>query len=163
MKRAIFMGTALLGLSLLCASAFAQDKANSGSGTAQAWAGEEAYWRYAKAHDVKNFLTLWSDDFIGWPIAEQHPVHKTEIAAPLKSGGSLSQVVSYELHRESVEMHGSAVITYYRTTVRRRNADGAESTATYRVTHTWMKRAGTWQIVGGMSATDPAPAADAKR
>ncbi|MHB8484412.1 MAG: nuclear transport factor 2 family protein [Candidatus Acidiferrales bacterium] len=158
MKRTALATTSTLGLCLLCLSGFAQQKSRAASPTEQVWAGEQAYWRYVKAHDVTRYLALWSDDFTGWPIVNEHPEHKAEVGAFLKANGSLGHVVAYELHRESVEMHGDAVITFYRATVSRGNADGSVSTTTYRMTHTWMKKNGQWQIVGGMSAVDPPPA-----
>jgi ketosteroid isomerase-like protein len=151
---------AMFGLCALCVAGFAQQKSGAKSATEQVWSQEEAYWRYVKARDTKGYVALWSDAFTGWPIVDTHPVGKDSIARVLNaSKGSLGQVASYELHRESVRQHGPVVITFYRATVTRRNANGSESTATYRMTHTWMKEHGVWHIVGGMSAVDPAPAA----
>src|SRR5207245_1955864 len=99
------------------------------------WAGEEAYWRYVQAHDNEGYRTLWAEDFVGWPISMDHPAHKADINL-----ASRANVVSYELHRESVDMHGPVGITFYRATVHRRNADGSESASVSRLTHTWMKQ-----------------------
>ena len=118
----------------------------------EAWAGEEAYWQYVQARDEEHFRALWADDFVGWPIVREYPSHKADIRL---SAGPRSNVTSYELHRESVDNHGLVVITFYRANVRRRDADGHETTTTSRLTHTWMKRGGVWQIVGGMSANEP--------
>ncbi len=158
MKRTALATTSTLALCLLCLSGFAQQKSRAASPTEQVWAGEQAYWRYVKAHDVTRYLALWSDDFTGWPIVNEHPEHKAEVGAFLKANGSLGHVVAYELHRESVEMHGDAVITFYRAMVSRSNADGSVSTTTSRMTPTWMNKTGPWQIGGGMSAVDPPPA-----
>jgi ketosteroid isomerase-like protein len=150
---------AMLGLCALCVAGFARQSTNAASATEQVWAQEKAYWRYVKARDTKRYVALWSDGFTGWPIVDAHPVGKDSIAPVLNaSKGSLGQVASYELHRESVRQHGPVVIAFYRATVTRRNANGSETTATYRMTHTWMKEHGVWHIVGGMSAADPAPA-----
>lgn len=163
MKRTAFATAAMLALCPLCLSGFAQQRTRAGSATEQVWAGEQAYWRYVKSRDVTRYLALWSDDFAGWPIVNEHPEHKADVAAFVRANGSLSHVVGYELHRESVEMHGDAVITFYRATVSRRNADGSVSTTTYRMTHTWMKNNDEWQIVGGMSAVDPSTARPPQR
>lgn len=160
MKRTLFAAATLAAFAVMCVSASAQQEPSSTRATEQVWAGEESYWQYVKAHDVKNYMALWAKDFAGWPISDQHPIHWADIASFVTKKGSLTQVASYNLHRESVEMHGPAVMTYYRATVRRHNADGSESTKIYRMTHTWMKRDGKWQIVGGMSAMDIPPAAE---
>jgi ketosteroid isomerase-like protein len=155
MNRKLFgCGAVAMAAVLWCAGAFAQQKATS-SATEQAWAGEEAYWRYVKAHDTKSYLALWADDFNGWPISNQHTIHRSEIAAFVTKGGSMSHVVAYTLERESVEVHGDAVVTFYRVKETRQNAAGAEVTTTYRMTHTWMKRGGAWKIVASMSAEEP--------
>lgn len=161
MKTDALAGKAALVLPLLalalCVHAFAQAKARPASATEQVWAQEEAYWRYVKTHDAKGYLSLWADDFMGWPIVDAHPAGKSSIAPVLNQhSGSLGQVVAYKLQRESVRQHGPVVITFYRATVTRKNANGSESTTTYRMTHTWLKQHGVWQIVGGMSAVDPA-------
>jgi ketosteroid isomerase-like protein len=161
MKKLILAAAALISVSLMCVPALAQQATRTVSATEQVWSGEETYWQCVKAHDVKNYMALWAKDFSGWPISDEHPIHWADIASFVTKKGSLTQVVAYELHRENVEMHGPAVaITLYRATVRRRNADGSESAKTYRMTHTWMKRGGKWQIVGSMSAMDVAPAAE---
>jgi len=143
---------ALSVLLLVVIAAASQEVARGGSSDVkEAWAGEEAYWRYVQARDEEHFRTLWADDFVGWPIVREHPSHKADVRL---SSGTLSSVTSYELHRESVDSHGPVVITFYRANVRRREAEGHETTTTSRLTHTWMKRGGVWQIVGGMSADD---------
>lgn len=158
MKKEIFAGAALVSVFVVCVSAFAQQAASSAK--EEVWAGEEAYWQYVKAHDVKDYMALWARDFAGWPISDEHPIQWSDIASFVTKKGSLTQVVSYELHRENVELHGPVAITYYRATVRRHSADGSESTKTYRITHTWMNHGGKWQIISGMSAMDVAPAAE---
>lgn len=155
--KTVFAWTLLLSLTIPCSSSIAQQRPRGASATEQVWAGEEAYWRYVKEHDVKDYLGLWADDFMGWPIVDAHPAGKSSIAPVLnRHGGSLGQVVSYKLQRESVREHGPVVITFYRATVTRNNAAGSASTSTYRMTHAWMKEQGVWQIVSGMSAVDPA-------
>lgn len=138
-------------LVLLHAGGAAQQ--STGSAVEQVWSGEEAYWRYVQSHDLQHYMTLWSDGFVGWPLVTDHPIHKKDIESQFQSG-RLSLVIGYELHRESVETHGPVVITFYRVTTRLRQADHSESTATSRITHTWMKEGDTWHIVGGMSAND---------
>lgn len=106
MKTDALAGKAALVLPLLalalCVHAFAQAKARPASATGQVWAQEEAYWRYVKTHDAKGYLSLWADDFMGWPIVDAHPAGKSSIAPVLNQhGGSLGQVVAYKLRREN--------------------------------------------------------------
>ena len=123
--------------------------------TEQVWAAEEEYWRYVQSHDWQHYMALWSDDFVGWPTINDHPILKTDISLQIQSGW-LSRVIGYELQRESVEAHEQVVIAFYRVKIRLRSAHDADSTTTSRIMHTWMKLGDVWQIVGGMSADDSA-------
>ena len=38
------------------------------------WAMEESYWRYVQAGDVEGFLSLWHENFVGWPSQMAQPV-----------------------------------------------------------------------------------------
>jgi len=137
----------------------ARQKPRTSSATEQVWAQEQAYWRIVKSKDARAWAGLWSDDFVGWPFPKDHPVGKADGVAEFRTGKMFAaQILDYELQRESVEKHGDAVITFYRVKERLRHADGSESTHTARLSHTWMKRGGRWQIVGGMSAADTPPA-----
>ena len=161
-------GAAIVLLTLACTTGLARQKLRATgkktSATGQVWAREEAYWRYVKAHDMKGYLSLWSESFTGWPIADDHPVSKDSLEAVVSgSGAILGHVVAYKLRRESVRQHGPVVITFYRATVTSREANGSLSATTYRMTHTWLKERGVWQIVGGMSAVDPPAKKDAMR
>lgn len=161
-------GAAILVLALAGTAGWAQQEPRGtgakSSATEQVWAGEEAYWRYVKSHDVKDYLALWSERFMGWPIVDEHPAGKRSLEAVLRGpGASLGNVIAYKLQRESVRQHGPVVITYYRVTVTRREANGSESTITYRLSHTWLKEHGVWQIVGGMSTVDPPAKNEARR
>jgi ketosteroid isomerase-like protein len=145
-------------LPLLCIPVRTQKSSASVGSAAEIWAQEEAYWKYVQAHDAHGWAALWSEDFVGWPMSKAHPVGKADGVSDFKSGKSFGRVLSYQLQRESVAMHGPIGITFYRAIVRVRNGDGTESTTTARLSHTWMKQGRAWKIVGGMSAPDSTPA-----
>jgi ketosteroid isomerase-like protein len=132
-----------------------QEAANTSE---QVWSAEEAYWRYVQSQDWQHYLALWSDDFAGWPLINDHPIAKTDISLQIQSGW-LSRVIGYDLQRESVQVYGPIGIAFYRVKICLRNPDHSESTTTARIMHTWMKKGDVWQIVGGMSADDPPPTA----
>ncbi|HYL61901.1 MAG TPA: nuclear transport factor 2 family protein [Candidatus Methylomirabilis sp.] len=155
MNRIILCSILLL---TLCIPARAQKASALVGSAAEICAQEEAYWKYVQAHDADRWTALWSDDFVGWPMSKAHPVGKAGGVSDFKSGKSFGRVLSYQLQRESVDIHGSIGITFYRAIVRVRNDDGTESTSTVRLTHTWMKQGRVWRIVGGMSAPDSTPA-----
>lgn len=45
----------------------------------EVWTMEENYWRFVKAGDVEKYLTLWHDDFVGWPCGALQPSRKMNI------------------------------------------------------------------------------------
>lgn len=149
MKRIVFVFGPLL---VFCFAIAALHVDAMSSDADEVWAGEEAYWKYVKAHDNEGFRSLWAEDFVGWPIVQEHPIHKSDITL---TSGALGETVDYRLQRENVDMHGSTGITFYRAVVRRKRPDGSEVTVTSRFTHTWMRQNGKWMIVGGMSTREP--------
>jgi hypothetical protein len=90
MTKAYFFPALLL---LLCGLAHAQTPSNTApadgkvSASAQplspaqkeVWAAEEGMHRYEQQRDTKRFLSLWDDNFVGWPDYEPRPVRKPEI------------------------------------------------------------------------------------
>lgn len=159
MKRAMIVVLALLaveGTVLVHRAHATADDANA------VWSREEAYWTFVKAADNDSYRSLWSDDFVGWPILREHPIHKSDISTRGLSNPTRGIVVGYQLQRESVEMHGPIGVTFYRAVVVRRAADGTQGETTERLSHTWMKLGDKWLIIAGMSAHEPA-AADVTR
>jgi ketosteroid isomerase-like protein len=137
----------------LGAVAAAQRDTMPGSMARRIWSQEEAYWKYVESHDLQHYLSLWSEDFVGWPMVNDQPIHKSQIASQFQTG-RLSRVTRYELHRESVDMHGPIGVTFYRVKMHIRGADGKDTTTAARITHTWMNDGYGWHIVSGMSAAD---------
>jgi len=121
----------------------------------EVWAQEEAYWRFVKAHDKEGFLRLSDERFAGWPSTQRAPVHKDVVGAPFFSE---RKYLDYKLEPLSARQYGGkVVITFYRATTHTTDNNGTdERTATFHMSHTWMKSAGGWHIVGGMSREENA-------
>lgn len=122
----------------------------------EVWALEDAYWRYVKAGDVDNYRTLWNDSFRGWPCNNEHPATKSTIGDWVREIRDGKIRFSYSLTREGASSVGGVVVVYYRTPMVWEYADGRVDgrALTRKFTHTWMKVAGTWQIIGGMCGAD---------
>jgi len=118
----------------------------------EVWAREDAYWRFVKAGDVENYVTLWNENFRGWPCAAEHPATKATIGDWVREIRDKEIRFSYALTREGAANVGGIVVVYYRTPMIYEYADGRTEGAglTRKFTHTWMKVNGTWQIIGGM-------------
>ncbi|HEX3123005.1 MAG TPA: nuclear transport factor 2 family protein [Rhodanobacteraceae bacterium] len=157
MKRAALL--VLCGC-LLAAAQLAGGQSSSPGDSAsvsEVWRREADYWRFVKAGDVKSYVSLWHDKFIGWPCGQEHPKRKASIGDWVREVRDKQINVNSELTREGAEDFGSIVVAHYRVTRVDTYPDGhvegkgKES----KITHTWMKVGGTWVIIGGMCGTLP--------
>ena len=135
----------------LTAAAFGQ---NSAKDEAQIWQLEKAYWEYVKANDLEKYRTLWHENFIGWPFVSSEPLRKDHITEWITTNTSKGiNLESYSIGQLAIQVTGDIAMDYYRITVAWANSAGTEvKTDRMRITHTWIRTHGTWQIIGGMSA-----------
>jgi len=135
----------------LTAAAFGQ---NSAKDEAQIWQLEKAYWEYVKANDLEKYRTLWHENFVGWPFVSSAPVRKDHITDWITANTSKGiSLQSYSIEQLAIQVNGDIAMDYYRINVTWANSAGAEvKTDRMRITHTWIRTRGTWQIIGGMSS-----------
>jgi ketosteroid isomerase-like protein len=122
---------------------------------AQIWSSEKAYWEYVKSNDLEKYRALWHDDFVGWPSVSPEPVHKDRITDWITDQTSKGlRLQSYSIEQLAVKVTGNVAIDHYRVKVswaKKVTGDMTEAN-TVRITHTWLRTDGRWQILGGMSA-----------
>jgi Domain of unknown function (DUF4440) len=143
---------AILFLIALTTVAFAQDSARD---EAQIWNLEKVYWDYVKADDLQKYRALWHPDFVGWPFVSAAPVRKDHITDWITSNTSKGlKLQSYSIQQLAVRVTDDIAIDYYRLNANWTGSDTGEVARTdlMRITHTWIRTDGTWQILGGMSA-----------
>jgi ketosteroid isomerase-like protein len=133
------------------AAAFAE---GSDKEQAQIWNLEKAYWEYVKANDLDKYRALWHENFLGWPFVSPAPVRKDRITDWITANTSKSITLqSYSIEQLAIQVTGDIAMDYYRINATWANITGAEvRTARLRITHTWTRTHGTWQINGGMSS-----------
>ena len=136
---------------VLAAAGFAQSAAND---EMQVWNLEKAYWEYVKANDLEKYRTLWHEDFLVWPYVSASPVRKDHITDWITANTSKGvKLESYSIEQLAVQVTGDVAINYYRIKANWATSEGVEVRKdALRITHTWIRNHGTWQIVGGMSA-----------
>jgi ketosteroid isomerase-like protein len=129
--------------------------ANPSKDDAQIWSSEKAYWEYVKANDLEKYRSLWHEDFVGWPSVSSNPLGKSHITDWITNQTSKGlKLQSYSIEPLAVRVTGDVAIDHYRIKLRWARAgtgEGAGPEAT-RITHTWIRVNGRWQILGGMSA-----------
>jgi len=152
------MSKTILFLFVLTTAAFAQDLVHTASPArteAQIWSLEKAYWDYVKANDLQKYRALWHDDFIGWPFLNSAPVRKDHITDWITDSTSKGlKLQLYSIEQLAVRVTGDIAIDHYRLKANWAKSETGEVARTdaMRITHTWIRTGGTWQILGGMSA-----------
>ena len=121
-------------------------------GVSEVWALEDDYWRFVKAGDIESYVKLWHEKFIGWPCDKERPLRKSSIGDWVREVRDKKLTVDVALTREGAQDFGDVVVVHYRFTRVNTYPDGRvegrgrES----KITHTWKRVGGTWQIISGM-------------
>ncbi len=117
------------------------------------WQLEENYWAYVKTKDLKAYISLWDDNFIGYPSNNiiGNKEHITDWLVELykeKSGD-----YNYELTRKVENVFDNIVIVLYDVAQTWTNEKGEiAKRSDIKITHTWKKTDKGWLIIGGMGA-----------
>ena len=135
----------------ITAAAFAD---GSDKEQAQIWNLEKAYWEYVKTNDLEKYRGLWDENFLGWPFVSPAPVRKDHITDWITANTSKGITLqTYSIEQLAIHVTGDLALDYYRIKATWANGTGAEvRTDRLRITHTWTRTHGTWQIIGGMSS-----------
>ena len=138
-------------LVMLATAGFGQNAANDET---EVWNLEKAYWEYVKSNDLEKYRALWHQDFVGWPYVSSAPVRKDHITDWITMNTSKGvKLESYSIEQLAIQVTGDIAINYYRIKVTWATSEGVEARKeAFRITHTWSRSHGTWQILGGMSA-----------
>ena len=136
---------------VLATAGFGQSVAND---EAQVWNLEKAYWEYVKANDLEKYRALWHEDFLGWPFVSSAPVRKDHITDWITLNTSKGvKLQSYSIEQLAIQVTGDIAINHYRIKANWATKEEVEARKdALRITHTWIRTHGSWQIVGGMSA-----------
>ena len=120
---------------------------------AEVWKGEENLQMYEQQKDLKRYLSIWDEHFVGWPDYDQRPAYKPEFEASAAEEFRELRTTSPPLpppRPEAVGLFGDVAVTHYFLP----EADQSSPTV-FRITHTWQKGPAGWHIVGGMSCEVP--------
>ena len=146
------LATLIVSLLALCSIASAQDLTSDQKAV---WERELAYCRYLQNGDLDGYMSLWDEDFVGWPNHDAAPVTKAdirnEVAAEIKAGVK----VTCNAVLRKVNVLGDIAATFYILELSTTKKDDTGESSKPRITHTWRKRNGEWKIVAGMSAAEP--------
>ena len=107
-----------------------------------------------KANDLEKYRAPWHENFVGWPFVSPAPVRKDHIPDWITSNTSKGiKLQSYSIEQLAIQVTRDIAMDYYRIKATWASSEGAEvRTDPLRITHTWIRTHGTWQIIGGMSS-----------
>jgi ketosteroid isomerase-like protein len=141
----------VVALMLGVGSAFAE---NQSADERAVWQLEQAYWKYVQAGDLESYRNLWHPNFLGWPNSSARPKRKDHITDWITESTKKGlRLKSYQLEPAASKATGNVVVTHYWITDRWVDKEGHGDSETLRITHTWIRISGGWQIIGGMSGT----------
>ncbi|MGJ7498641.1 YybH family protein [Variovorax sp. RT4R15] len=120
----------------------------------EVWELELASWNHLRAGDLDAYMSLFHEDAVGWPNNQARPLDKSglrELNARILSMIQ-SNAGAHELRQLSVHAFEGIVIAHFEVLGQAVTRTGQEFSVHERFTHTWMRNADGWKIIGGMSA-----------
>lgn len=145
------MTKTIIFLLALTAVALAADSATDET---QVWNLERSYWEYVKVNDLEKYRALWHDDFVAWPPMSSAPVRRDHLTDWLTNNISKGiKLQSFSIEQLAIQVIRDVGIVHYRIKMVWSGPGATESnTQSLRVTHTWLRTNGSWQIIGGMGS-----------
>ncbi len=133
-----------------------QDKPNvAAADEEKVWKLEQSYWEYVTALDVPGYKSLWHKDFVGWPSTAPAPMGKDHIGDWVEEERvAQNKLQCYKLEHAGFTQAGEIAVAYYYLTEHWLDKGGNTTKGqprTIKVTHTWLRMGGSWQIIGGMA------------
>jgi ketosteroid isomerase-like protein len=145
-----------IGLRLICcallSATFALGRQAADQAADQVWAMEDKYCSSLQTGNSAEFMGLFSEDFLAWPMGAPAPFGKAQLAKNMHSVGSTSGTCSIE--KKGIQVAGDTAVTYYVWRFSYPGKDGKPQQGSFRLTHTWVRANGQWTILGGMTAAE---------
>ena len=127
---------------LLTAQAFGQEWTTAQK---EVWKMEELYWELWRKGDLDGYMKLFHKDCVSWHYRSEDPFDKAsmrEFISP-RIGIDVDK-----LKPLAVKVFGNVAVVHYYA-----RWDMISKYAWGRVSHTWLKQDGKWQIIAGTSAS----------
>jgi len=118
----------------------------------EVWSGEEAYWQFVNSGDGESYLTLWHEDFVGWPCDSATTKDYDDLK---RSVTNWPQNIDVQAQTTTITPEGIVVdngfaITYLTATTVWSDETGEEKSEMTKLVHTWKRTDAGWKIIGGM-------------
>ena len=120
------------------------------------WKEELKYWNLRTAGKLDEHMALWHEDVVAWGSALPKPGTKADVRDNVAGILRDTRPGSYTADLEPlvIRLQGEFAFVFYRSHEVRSDLAGNRKEARLRVTHTWWRTPGGWQIIAGMGAPD---------
>jgi ketosteroid isomerase-like protein len=117
------------------------------------WSKELQIYEGRSRGDLSHYLASTADNYLAWPPFNEVPKGNEGLKETGRKleGKTLERL---EMTFLDLALNGDTAIVYYKTH-RTRLADGSPADQHYEVTHTWVRQAGEWKVLGGMARERP--------
>ena len=107
------------------------------------WNLEEEYIKAHKDADHSKILSMWDENFLGWPSRMENSARKNSGSEYLEKYFSkpMPTDTKFRIEKQGIHIDNNVAILHYRLFLFKGST---------RLTHTWIKRADKWYILGGM-------------
>jgi len=118
----------------------------------EVWSGEEAYWQFVNSGDGDSYLTLWHEDFVGWPCDSATTKDYDDLKQSVTNWPKNVdvQVQTTTITPKGVVVDNGFAITYLLATTVWSDKTGEEKSEMAKLVHTWKHTDDGWKIIGGM-------------
>jgi len=118
----------------------------------EVWSGEEAYWQFVNSGDGESYLTLWHEDFVGWPCDSETTKDYDDLKKSVENWPENvdDQVQTTTITPEGVVVDNGFAITYVAANTIWSDEAGEEKSQMIKLVHTWKRTDAGWKIIGGM-------------
>ena len=122
------------------------------------WSLEHSYFSRLYRADHAGVLALVHARFLAWPAGVPQPIGKDESAQFMRQLVPAPTSCNVAIERGGIRLLGNVALTEYTLRVDcpgpGPSPGGAAVSRTSRITHTWLRDGGRWQLLGGMSRDD---------
>lgn len=137
--RNIILLISLVGLLLSCTN-----KSQSAEDQEELlWKLEEKYIEAHKDADHQTILSMWDENFLGWPSRLENAARKNSGSDYLEKYFSkpMPADTKFRIEKQGIHIENNIAILHFRLFLFENST---------RLTHTWIKRGDGWYILGGM-------------
>jgi ketosteroid isomerase-like protein len=131
---------------------------NAATAEKEIWSCEQRYWDLLAAASIDEYMSLWHDEFTGWPPSRTEPVTKAGIRDAAMQSLANIRPGSYRARVQplSIRIHGDFAFVFYRVAATGIDLAGNPFDERYRIHHTWWRTPNGWKIIEGMGAEESA-------